>query len=125
MLRKQFIKNNSALAPLKLFLIFFVIVAIICLLWYIWSISEITCNPEDQAELSGAFKGYYPSQDYSGFTSVVIGNNSFLFRRGLDQSYLSNLIGFDVCFVCCERTSSSQYQPETYYDFLSGVIIME
>ena len=103
MLRKQFIRNDSALAPMKLFLIVFVIVAIICLLWYLWCISEISCSPEYQAELSGPFMGYFPSQNFSGFSVVVIGNDTYFFQRGIDPTYLNNLIGFDVTFQCCKR----------------------
>ena len=125
MIKKNFVRDNLGIAPLRIFVIVFVIIAIICLLWYIWSISEITCSPEDQVELSGAFKGYYPSQNYSGFTIVVIGNDTYFFQRGIDPTYLNNLIGFDVSFRCCKREGNSLYRPELYYDLLPAVIVTE
>ena len=125
MIKKNFIGDDSGVSLLKTFLIVFVIVAIICLLWYIWSISEITCSPEDQAELTGPFMGYYPSQNYSGFTIVVIGNDTYFFQRGIDPTYLNNLIGFDVSFRCCKREGNSPYRPKIYFDLVSAVIVME
>ncbi len=125
MKKKNFVRDDSGVSLLKTFLVLFVIIAIICLLWYIWSISEITCTPEDRVELSGAFKGYFSSQNYSGFTIVVLGNDTYFFQRGIDPTYLNNLIGFDVSFQCCKREGNSPYRPKIYFDLVSAVIVME
>ena len=125
MMKKNFVKDDSGIALLKTFLIVFVIIAIICLLWYIWSISEITCSPEDKIELRGTFKGYYQSQNFSAFTVLVLNNDSYFFQRGVDRNYLNNLIGFDVCFTCCKRQGNSPYRPKIFFDLISAVIVME
>ena len=124
-MKKNFVRGDLGVAPLRAFVIIFVIIAIVCLLWYFWSISEVTCTNEYQVELSGPFMGYYPSQNYSGFIIFVIGNDTYFFQRGIDPTYLNNLIGFDVSFQCCRREGHGLYQPDFYHDLVSAVIVYE
>jgi hypothetical protein len=125
MIKKNFVKNNLGIAPLRIFVIVFVIVAIICLLWYIWSISEISCDSENKIELLGTFRGFYSDPDYNGYTILVIGDSSFSFKRGLDKDYLTSLLTHNVSISACKRVTNSSYLPPVFYDFLSGVIVME
>ena len=125
MIKKNFVKNELGISPLRIFVILFVLIVIVALIWFVMATREISCSPDDKVSLTGVFKGYYFCQNFSGYTVIVINNDSYIFKRGLDTLYLNNLLGHDVEFQCCRRTSSSQYQPETYFDFLSGVIIME
>ena len=124
-MKKNFVKNELGISPLWIFVILFVLIVIVALIWFVMVTREISCSPEDKIILSGVFQGYYQSQNFSGYTVLVINNDSYIFKRGLDPFYLNNLLSHNVEIQCCRRTSSSQYQPETYFDFLSGVIIME
>jgi len=123
MIKKNFIRDNYGISPLRIFVILFVLIVIVALIWFVMATREISCDPKDQVELSGPFMGYYPSQNYSGFTIVVFGNDTYFFQRGIDPTYLNNLIGFDVSFKCCKREGDGPYRPELYYDLLSAIIM--
>ncbi len=125
MMKKNFIRDNYGISPLRIFVILFVLIVIVFLIWFVMATREISCTSEDKIILSGVFQGYYQSQNFSGYTVLVINNDSYIFKRGLDAFYLNNLLSHNIEFQCCRRTSNSQYQPETHYDFLSGVILME
>ena len=125
MKKKNFIRDNYGISALRIFIILFVLIVIVALIWFVMATREISCGPDDKVSLTGVFQGYYQSQNFSGYTVLMINNDSYIFKRGLDPFYLNNLLSHNVEIRCCKRTSSSQYQPETYYDFLSGVIIME
>ena len=125
MKKKNFIRDNYGISPLRIFVILFVLIVIVALIWFVMATHEISCDPSDQVELSGNFQGYFSYQNFTGYTVLVISNDSYIFKRGLDSLYLNNLLGHEVKFQCCRRQTNNTYasKPELYYDLISAIIM--
>jgi len=99
MLKKQFIKNDSAIALGKTLVILLVIIAIIILIYLSVANADVKCDPQDRVTLEGLLRGFERNNSY---WNVKIGNQTYLFNV-FDETYMRPMIGYNVTVNCCYR----------------------
>ena len=116
MLKKQFVENNSALAPGRAIIILLVIAAIIILIYLSVTNADVKCDPQDKVELEGLLRGFERNNSY---WDVKIGNQTYLFDR-FDATYMKPMIGYNVTVNCCYRHDTALLCG--HYDMSSAFI---
>jgi hypothetical protein len=119
MMKKNFIKNNSGVLPIRSILVLTVIICVAVLLIAYSNTLTVKCDLKDEVELKGLLRGFFQNGSY---WVVKIDNQSYFFDK-FNQDYMRSLIGFNVVINACLRHETA-FSIE-YYDLKNAFIIEE
>ncbi len=97
MIKKNFVKNDLAIALGKTIIVLLVIAASIILIYLSVTNADVTCDPQDKVTLEGLLRGFERNNSY---WNVKIGNQTYLFNV-FDPNYMRPMIGYNVSVNCC------------------------